>query len=111
LCFRRSPLEALEAHLRAHPSDSHGWLVYADWLLEQGDERGALIRLAALAQSEILRPIRHLHLYTIGDQGALALAATETLRELDWLSLRGNPLGADGRRALETSPLGPSLVG
>lgn len=35
----------LEAHLRAHPGDWPGWLVYADLLLEQGDVRGTLIGL------------------------------------------------------------------
>lgn len=34
----------LEAHLRAHPDDLAAWTVYADWLLEQGDVRGMLVR-------------------------------------------------------------------
>jgi uncharacterized protein (TIGR02996 family) len=38
-------IEALEAHLRSYPDDWPSWLVYADWLLDQGDERGELIVL------------------------------------------------------------------
>lgn len=34
----------LEAHLRANPGDHAAWIVYADWLLEQGDPRAALVR-------------------------------------------------------------------
>ena len=33
----------LEEHLRNHPEDWTSWLVYGDWLLEQGDARGELI--------------------------------------------------------------------
>jgi uncharacterized protein (TIGR02996 family) len=35
--------DELEAHLRAHPTDWERWLVYADWLTDQGDIRGQLI--------------------------------------------------------------------
>jgi uncharacterized protein (TIGR02996 family) len=35
----------LEQALREHPDDLATWLVYGDWLLEQGDARGALIQL------------------------------------------------------------------
>lgn len=37
-------MDELEAHLRAEPDDLAAWLVYGDWLLEQGDRRGALVR-------------------------------------------------------------------
>jgi uncharacterized protein (TIGR02996 family) len=36
---------ALEERLRRHPEDAESWLVYADWLSEQGDARGELIGL------------------------------------------------------------------
>jgi uncharacterized protein (TIGR02996 family) len=36
---------ALEQTLREHPDDLGTWLVYGDWLLDQGDVRGALIQL------------------------------------------------------------------
>lgn len=38
-------IPALEEHLRDDPDDWASWLVYGDWLLEQGDVRGELIRL------------------------------------------------------------------
>jgi uncharacterized protein (TIGR02996 family) len=38
-------IETLETHLRHYPDDWPSWLVYADWLLDQGDERGELIVL------------------------------------------------------------------
>lgn len=38
-------VEPLEALLREHPSDWPSWLVYGDWLLAQGDERGNIVRL------------------------------------------------------------------
>lgn len=34
---------SLEAHLRTNPDDWSAWLVYADWLTEQGDIRGQMI--------------------------------------------------------------------
>jgi uncharacterized protein (TIGR02996 family) len=40
-----SSAEELLARLRAHPDDQEAWLVYADWLAEQGDGRGELIAL------------------------------------------------------------------
>jgi uncharacterized protein (TIGR02996 family) len=40
-----SAIAALEAHIRTHPDDWPSWLVYADHLLDQGDPRGALVRL------------------------------------------------------------------
>ncbi len=43
------PLESLEARLRAHPDDPEAWMVYGDWLQEQGDRRGELIMLEARA--------------------------------------------------------------
>lgn len=36
--------QELEAQLRQHPDDAAAWAVYADWLLEQGDRRGELVR-------------------------------------------------------------------
>ncbi|MER6951931.1 TIGR02996 domain-containing protein [Nonomuraea sp. NPDC000554] len=36
---------AVEDALRAHPDDLATWRAYSDWLLEQGDARGTLIRL------------------------------------------------------------------
>ncbi|MFI0449451.1 TIGR02996 domain-containing protein [Actinomadura sp. 6N118] len=38
-------IAALEQRLRDRPGDLASWLVYGDWLSEQGDARGALIRL------------------------------------------------------------------
>jgi uncharacterized protein (TIGR02996 family) len=38
-------IEPLEAHLRSYPEDWPSWLVYADWLTDQGDVRGELIVL------------------------------------------------------------------
>lgn len=38
-------IPALEQHLLGDPDDWASWLVYGDWLLEQGDVRGELIRL------------------------------------------------------------------
>jgi uncharacterized protein (TIGR02996 family) len=35
----------LEAHLREQPDDWQSWLVYADWLTDQGDAHGQLIQL------------------------------------------------------------------
>lgn len=44
-----TPIEAvnpaLDAFAREHPDDRHAWLVYADWLSEQGDPRAGLVRL------------------------------------------------------------------
>jgi len=39
----------LIAAIVANPKDNGAWHVYADWLLERGDVRGELIRIAALA--------------------------------------------------------------
>jgi uncharacterized protein (TIGR02996 family) len=36
---------ALVAAVRARPNDWRSWLVYADWLTEQGDSRGELVAL------------------------------------------------------------------
>lgn len=41
-------VEPLETHLRKYPQDWSSWLVYGDWLLEQGDVRGELILLEHL---------------------------------------------------------------
>src|SRR6478672_5881113 len=38
-------MRGLEARLRANPDDWESWLVYADWLTDQGDLRGTLIGL------------------------------------------------------------------
>lgn len=38
---------ALEAAIRANPSDAHGWQVFADWLEEQGEPWGEVIGAAA----------------------------------------------------------------
>lgn len=38
-------IEPLEAQLREDPSDLSSWSVYGDWLLEQGDRRGMIVRL------------------------------------------------------------------
>ncbi|MFG1997861.1 TIGR02996 domain-containing protein [Spirillospora sp. NPDC048911] len=38
-------IAALEQRLRDRPGDLASWRTYADWLSEQGDARGALIRL------------------------------------------------------------------
>jgi uncharacterized protein (TIGR02996 family) len=40
-----SAIPELEAHLREHPEDWESWLVYADWLTDQDDMHGQLIRL------------------------------------------------------------------
>jgi uncharacterized protein (TIGR02996 family) len=40
-----SAIAALEARLRQHPEDWQSWLVYADWLDDQGDGRAQLVRL------------------------------------------------------------------
>jgi uncharacterized protein (TIGR02996 family) len=40
-----SDIATIEAHLRSHPDDLDSWLVYADHLLEHGDDRGELIML------------------------------------------------------------------
>jgi uncharacterized protein (TIGR02996 family) len=40
-------IELLEARIRAHPDDDEAWMVYGDWLLEQGDRRGELVMLEA----------------------------------------------------------------
>lgn len=37
--------EALEARLREDPQDGASWSVYGDWLQEQGDPRGMIVRL------------------------------------------------------------------
>jgi uncharacterized protein (TIGR02996 family) len=42
----------LEAHLRTHPQDRDAWLVYADWLSDQGDVRGRLILLEHQQQAQ-----------------------------------------------------------
>jgi uncharacterized protein (TIGR02996 family) len=43
-------IHALEAQLRANPDDAENWKVYGDWLIDQGDRRGELISLEALAE-------------------------------------------------------------
>ena len=43
--MRPEPILALEAQLRTAAPGDPNWEVYADWLLEQGDVRGELIRL------------------------------------------------------------------
>jgi uncharacterized protein (TIGR02996 family) len=40
-----SAIPELEAHLRENPGDWESWLVYADWLTDQDDPHGQLIRL------------------------------------------------------------------
>lgn len=50
-----SSIAPLEAHLKARPDDASSWLVYADYLAEQGDARGELIRLEHL-QADPRRP-------------------------------------------------------
>jgi uncharacterized protein (TIGR02996 family) len=45
-------IESVEAELRSSPTDQDTWKVYADWLLAQGDRRGELIVLEALAASQ-----------------------------------------------------------
>jgi uncharacterized protein (TIGR02996 family) len=43
-------IHALEARIRANPEDAENWKVYGDWLIAQGDRRGELIALEALAE-------------------------------------------------------------
>jgi uncharacterized protein (TIGR02996 family) len=43
----------LEARLREDPEDWQGWLVYADWLLDQGDVHGEIIHL----EHELRQPL------------------------------------------------------
>ncbi len=38
---------AFEAQIRAQPDDAGGYIVYADWLLDEGDPRGELITIQA----------------------------------------------------------------
>lgn len=42
-------IHALEARIRANPDDAENWKVYGDWLITQGDRRGELVALEALA--------------------------------------------------------------
>lgn len=57
-------MNALLAALVEHPDDEATWLVYRDWLLEQGDPRGELIteidedRIRAYAQAAISQRLR-----------------------------------------------------
>jgi uncharacterized protein (TIGR02996 family) len=48
--------DVLEAALRAHPHDPQVHAVYADWLLQQGDPRGELIRTQLQLEDEALSP-------------------------------------------------------
>lgn len=38
--------ETLEEHLRSAPGDRESWLVYADWLMQQGDAHGETLHIA-----------------------------------------------------------------
>lgn len=49
--------EALEAAILAAPDDAQAYLVYGDWLLEQGDPRGELVSVQA---QRALAPAAHL---------------------------------------------------
>src|SRR5262245_58523773 len=49
-----SEVAALQARLRESPEDWQSWLVYADWLLDQGDIRGSLVQLERRRQDRAL---------------------------------------------------------
>jgi uncharacterized protein (TIGR02996 family) len=49
-------IAALESQLRAQLDDWDHWLVYGDWLSDQGDERGTLVRLEHRMETEALSP-------------------------------------------------------
>jgi uncharacterized protein (TIGR02996 family) len=51
-----STLDDLLDDVRAQPDDWASWLVLADWLLEQGDERAGLIRLEHQSATGALSP-------------------------------------------------------
>jgi uncharacterized protein (TIGR02996 family) len=51
-----SAISELEAHLRHHPDDRNSWLVYADWLTEEGDARGQLVMLEHRLETGALSP-------------------------------------------------------
>lgn len=61
--------------------------------------------LAVLAKSAVTKNITHLYLDDTGcsDQGAIYLASAENFGSLEYLSLSGNQLSVEGRKALETS--------
>lgn len=49
----------LEAKLRADPTDDESWLVYGDWLQDQGDVRGVILGLEhRLAHGDLTAPER-----------------------------------------------------
>jgi uncharacterized protein (TIGR02996 family) len=109
-------LETLRAHLRAHPDDGRAWLVYADWLAEQGEPLGEAIALEhrlsmealspgdRLALEERLEALREEHQY----RWVLALPEAEDWRLAWYLRLHR---GLQGRWALSpacaSSPPGP----
>jgi uncharacterized protein (TIGR02996 family) len=54
--------DALEAKILANPDDLETWRVYADWLLDAGDPRGALVDLEHQLASEPMPPARRAEL-------------------------------------------------
>ena len=80
-------LDALEAKLRADPNDWPSWLVFADWLLDQGDARGELITLEYELDTKLL-PTRKRHEYV------KRIAAIDREHRSAWLDGLALPPGA-----------------
>jgi uncharacterized protein (TIGR02996 family) len=109
-------LETLRAHLRAHPDDGRAWLVYADWLAEQGEPLGEAIALEhrlsmealspgdRLALEERLEALREEHQY----RWVLALPEAEDWRLAWYLRLHRGLQGRWNRGTRDTlAPSGP----
>ena len=52
--------QAIESRLRGDPSDASAWEAYSEWLIQQGDPRGELIRLSQLRAQAPTSSLRHI---------------------------------------------------
>ena len=68
----RDDIAALEEHLKDNPEDWDAWGVYADWLSEQGDPRGAILanacKIHRLEQDPNMSAEEHRRLYEEQDR-------------------------------------------
>jgi uncharacterized protein (TIGR02996 family) len=109
--------EDLLARIIAEPDDLAAVLVYGDWLAEQGDVRGELIRVQCELEREDLDDDRHVALVArerelLVHRGALlapiaAFVESATLRRglIDGVTIRAGQLAKHGAALLERHPI------
>jgi uncharacterized protein (TIGR02996 family) len=101
-------ITALESQLRAHLDDWDCWLVYGDWLTDQGDERGTFIRLEHRMETEPVSPEEKRELQRQMDQLVLTHGDTWKVPAPDGVELvwsHGFVVGA--RRSQRYHPRAP----